>query len=159
MLRIFPQWVIAERMGEPVIRRGTKLAFVPTRERKIKQRDQMTNWRKTNRRGLRLEEGKKQREKWISFPPTLFLFSLSFSTPLRHLIHYADIHSICFLNGAPSFPPHSYKDTHTHTRTQNRCRCHKYSKWQSLAAEQGQPRPLMTVLWAPQCVLVRNTHR
>lgn len=83
--KIFPMWVIAERMGEPVIRRGTKLAFVPTKERKIKQRDQMTYWRKTNRRGLRLEGGKKQWRKMDLLSSHSFSFFSLFLYPAQAL--------------------------------------------------------------------------
>lgn len=112
---IFPQWMILERTGEPVIRRGTKLAFVPTRERKIKQRDQMTNRRKTNRRGLRLEGGKAVEKNGSPFLP-LFFFFLSLSLPRSGTWFIMLIYTVfASWTGLLLFLPTLIK-THTHTK-------------------------------------------
>lgn len=132
-------------------------------------------------RGIRhhrgwLAGGEKAAEgKWLSQslppfnPPSLSLFlPLSyFSLSLCHLIHYADIHSICFLSEPPCSPAllecthwwmHTFTNAHTLKYTARWWWCHKYSKRHSLAAEQGQPRPRMTVPWALHRALVRNAH-
>lgn len=65
------------------------------------------------RAGMKTAEGK-----WLSpsRPPSLFL---PLSTSLSHLIHYADIHSICFLSEPPacqrSWNAHTSEYKHTAT--------------------------------------------
>lgn len=114
---IFPQWVIAERTANSVIKQWTKLAFVPTAEslssRKIKQGDQMTYWRNTNRGGLWRKRGKSSREKWISFPPTLFLSLPHTLSPAQALDSLCWYTQYLLPERAPSFPPHFYKDART----------------------------------------------